>query len=138
MNEEIYTDIVTRLDALGEKLGVASGQVWEILVRQQYAEAMTEAAWGVFFFGMVGLTWYLSVLFLRWGKAEAARIEYEKERHQYYHREGDEQANTIGWVIRVVGCGFFLLVSLSWFTSAVKMLINPEYYALKEILRVVG
>jgi len=40
MNEEMFKEAMERVDTLAAKMGVAATELWEILVRQQYIEAI--------------------------------------------------------------------------------------------------
>lgn len=137
MNEEIYADITARLDALGEQLGVASGQVWEILVRQQAVESVSNFAWGLVYMVLLGLVWFFGSRIIAYSKVVEAKLRDEGA-SEYKIDEEAKGFALFGWGTRVVGTTAFGIYFITDVSTGIKLLINPEYYALKEILKVVG
>jgi multidrug transporter EmrE-like cation transporter len=97
-----------RLDALAAKLNVAAPQVWQILIRQAYAEAIV---------ALVGFGVFAIVFAINFPKAV---------------RAGDNFVpSTLYAILSGVGLvGFTIAVC-----RTLDQLINPGYYALHEVLR---
>lgn len=112
MNEEV----LQRIDALAEKLGVVSEHLWGVLVRQAYVEAVIAA----FILLATAAAWVLVVRTYRSHKAE----------DQYFDIE-DHPALTIGSIILAIVSVVVILVCPEIILTA---LINPEYAALRKIL----
>lgn len=118
--------IFTRLDALSTKLGVAAEHVWNVLIRQAYAEAGMSFA---------NLLFALIVLFVicgwvkkSWGKPGTEKTAYGNtclSEEQLFYRI----ISACALVIVVI----WSIVALSWAIDGVGYLINPEYFALKSI-----
>lgn len=110
----IDPEILKRLDGLSEKLGTASQKVWTVFIHQAHVEAAVDAFWIVL--ATAGL--YLSYRGLRLsiGKAE------QKD----------------SWMAGVIICGIGIIVLtivLGTNLAAIATpLINPEYWALQQIL----
>jgi len=101
-------ELLKRLDALAAKLGVAAEHLWDVLVRQGQIEGMRGVVLAV-----VGF-----VVMLIAGR-KAARA----------FRENRDDA-TMGWVILCFLSGGAALVGQAdaWY------LLNPEYFALRQLL----
>jgi hypothetical protein len=104
-------EILKRLDALAEKLGVAANHLWQVLVLQVHNEAIVLLVVGTIAFiaGSAVATWG--------------------------HRNLDEQGEGAAFAI-VFGWGLVAVVGGLCITHGILYLLNPEYYALKEILEV--
>ena len=103
------------LDALGTRFGATGVHLWEVLVRQQIIE------------GVYALGWFLG--------AGVGSYLYYKLLKYFYNQEGtywdDWQVGTS------VGLGICLLIIVIIglvMTYDILGLINPEFYALKELL----
>lgn len=119
MNPELQKEIFDRLDALAAKMGVAVEWLWPIFVRQQYV--------------MVGPGIVLTLL------AAAAGVGMAKWSKRLKQTQGctcDDPwvgaaiASGVFWVATIVG-----LCALAF--AGVPRLINPEYYALVDLVEVV-
>lgn len=123
--QTVKDEVFQRIDALGEKLGVAAEQLWEVLVTQHTVV-------NGLFFSAVGVT------FLVVGLAAASRIPGSIQ-------EGDKNANEKGdWTgadaVKMVALVLLTVIGVvaGVITTLVNVphLINPEYYALQDILRI--
>ncbi|EMT54778.1 hypothetical protein I532_04200 [Brevibacillus borstelensis AK1] len=107
------TDKLTQyLEQMAAKLGVAAEHVYGVLVRQQVAEGWTYVVLAV------GL---LLIVLLCGIASWATRNDYE-----------NFSANAF-----ITGCGAFLLCLLAC-GAGVRHIINPEYYAIREIMEVLA
>lgn len=108
MNQEI----LNRLDALAAKLGIASSHLWEVLVRQGQVELVQHlTAFAIFFVFTI-----MSFFWLR-----------------YCLRQDDYDWTFWGWASSVfIWVCFFISFGITTGTIT-QYLISPEYYAFREI-----
>ena len=121
--EELTTTNVSEkvfeiIDALAAQLGVAKEFVWALLVRQQYVEA-AQLAIGVICC-VVALVYTIPI---------CSKGFNEK----YTTGDADAAAAIIGLFVSVGASIYILCGSI----ACVGRLLNPEYYALKDILNMV-
>ena len=129
----VKDEVFQRLDALGEKLGVAATQLWEVLVQQH---AIVNGV----FFSLVGVAFLVlaviaSVLFFRAMRAgdENAKVGkdcYDKPTSLW--RDADV-TKVVVCAIAAVAC---LAAGIGVTLANVPHFINPQYYALQDILKV--
>lgn len=102
--------------------------IWRIMIRQQYAKAIADVATPFLMFFLAGL--YTIVIRRLWTKPS----KYENDHSSYTWT--DEFTAWI-WLTIVVPC-IFGVIFFTWsavvVSDAAKYLINPEYYAVKDIL----
>ena len=117
MSEIIYGDIKQYIDELAQSLGVAADHVYGLLVKQQIAD------------GIVTI-----IAFIATGAVLVTVFYIAVKREDFRKSE-----LTVTWFIGIAS-GMILFVTLLAgaveITGAVKQLINPEYYAIKEIMDV--
>ena len=117
-----YTEkIGSAISELANQLGVAREYVFQLLVRQQITDAIVEL---LLFGALIGLI----VLLIIKGLPKA--------------REFDDRVNDeffIVTLLSVVAVLSFILLLQSIFVvpDAIKQLINPEYYAIKEAFKLI-
>lgn len=100
--------IAELIDQLAKSLGVAADHVWQVLVYQQYIDGIKQMIiYGVIF--CVALVGFLKCL----------RLVREEEEF---------------WIIGCVLFGLAVVMTFCEFVSSIGLLINPEYYAIQEIL----
>lgn len=114
--------IMKRLDALGQKLGIAAGALWGIYVRQGYVTGLQDAFTAGFCALLLIACIVLWVLFVRSLINNGAM------------REGDGGVGAAcGFLLAVVSiggcCGFF-----SYAQDAIMELYNPQYWAITHLL----
>jgi hypothetical protein len=107
MNEEI----LKRIDVLAAKLNTTGEHLWGVLLIQQRKDAITK------------ILLFVAGLYLIWLSVRAFR----KLPGAGFH---DEPKYIIGGIVSGVVGVFFAAFGFDWWGH----LINPEYYALKEIL----
>ena len=112
-------EILKRIDALTEKLGVTSGYIWEITVRQQTISAYILIATFAFI-SLVTVTWY-KYFNRRSVTSTIANNNYE---------EIAIFGAAIGTVIASI---LFVVVAV----GAIPTLLNPEYAALKDLVKAI-
>jgi len=119
-------EVFKRLDALGEKLGVAAGHVWQVLVRQSIAEGISSLVLAILC--MAGLVVAIKVIL--WAqKTGSANKDFA----------GDWPGNCIFWFsMSIAGT---MLSTVGLFVNiyeATMHLVNPEYFALEYIMSLFG
>lgn len=127
MDNEIVQEVLSRIDSLGE-LGQ---QGFEVIVRQAYIEGVSRIL-----AGLLLLALSIALLVAAWRAFDErlllGRIRYE-EASLYRWRTGDTLALWLG----ATG-GLLLLPGMIYLWSGTKWLINPEFYAIRYLLNVLG
>jgi len=106
--------------SISSTLEKVAPHVWKIMIRQQYAKAIGDliVPWGLLF--LVLLYWL--ILRKMWQPGSS---------------EGDEEWWARFWVVRFLP-GLFSFIFAWWgfvrLSDSVMMLLNPEYYAVKDII----
>lgn len=129
-------ELFKRLDALADKLGVAAGHLWAVLVRQAYVEGMFYTAVSAAL--LVGVA--LCLYWIRWYSKQPEK--YEREYSQYNEYGPNEKFKTTtrferyGWVpitstlVGLALTGFAFDAAI----AAITGISNPEYAALQKIM----
>ena len=115
-------ELLSRLDALAAKLGVTATHLWEVLVAQQALRWMNVVAEVVALGVAAGLLYVSCKVF---GK----------------HKDSgdmEEIVSFIGMLLFAVASAGVLFCIIGDGTTAIKATINPEFYALQEVLKVLG
>jgi len=109
-------------------------EVWRIMITQQYSKAIGYPAfWGLMLLSVVILR---SVIKRYFGveKGQAIFARTEKEKNSY----SDEAYWARVWFVGIIPTALAIpltIVFLYCFTEAIMIFINPEYYALKDIIQ---
>ena len=124
MSPETVKAIGDALKPLAEKIGQGGAHVYEVFTRQQYVLGIGFFIWG-------GLALILAVAaagvaithFRRWSKLKAEKA-------------GWSETETPGMitVIALTATMFGLIVAVGFISSGTMHLLNPEYYAIQDIL----
>ncbi len=117
MNEKIYNDVSNAIAALSQKLGVAAEHVYGVLVKQQIVEGI---------FSIVAIVLCIIGIFIA---SKAIRYGFSiYEKHE----------DTSFLIVTVASTGIAIMLMASAFnTSGVLKIVNPEYYAIQEITKMV-
>ncbi|MED2979507.1 hypothetical protein P4284_22870 [Bacillus swezeyi] len=112
------------IDKLAAKLGVAAEHVYGILVKQQIVNGVICVVSTIVILALLGIA---LLKLIRKG------IEHQKTLRSFY-----TSPYTI--VAVLVGIALALVVIVSFFVIpiGINQIINPEYYAIKEILDTIG
>lgn len=119
----IRQQVITRIDALGQKLGVAVDHIWSVLVRQAYAEAAMRTA---FFLVAVTAAVFLYKLAHRWW-AEGA--------------DGNDESDfvlQVGATLITVATTITLITATVMFIHGIGYVVNPEYFAFERVAEFLG
>jgi hypothetical protein len=116
MNEEV----LKRLDLLAAKLSTTGAHLWEVLVKQAYAEAADLFIWMI-------AALALTVVFIALSRRMFRRSNEVGE------NKGD---HIFVGVVSALAAVLTSTLAVSSFASIIKTLMNPEYFALTKILEV--
>ena len=110
----LSNEVLAKIDALAQKMGVTVEQIWPWLIKQQYVEAFYPLA----LFGIFSIALFPTYRFLK-------KIKWDD-----YELSVDQ---VIGIALGIcVGIGF--CVSAIAFIVEFKNIFNPQYWALKDLI----
>lgn len=133
MGEVIYGDIKQYIEELANSLGVAAEHVYELLVRQQVISGIVGiTVGGLILIAGLAIIFFTIVAMI---KAEWVGGTYSKtpsNKYASYLELGD------GFVFQLVVALSIVAVIICTFvvSGSIMQLINPEYYAIREIMDV--
>jgi len=114
------------LNRLAEKFGTTVEHLWGVLVKQAVISAVTEIVMAL---AMVA-AWVWLFRFVR-GKTTEPK---ETPEDRYPHAEWREEGALIAWLVAAFA---LMLVAIQVYraaTTGLTALLNPEYWALKQLL----
>ena len=117
MDQEIVRQAMDKLDVLASKVGMTVEKLWPYFVRQQVLEAVTVAVVSV-------ALWIAVVVLVR-------KREWVKEQAEI--DDGRDFVIIFGSVVLGLSCVTLTIVAL----SMIPQFFNPEYYAVRDMLRMV-
>lgn len=120
------------LSLLSGYVGIVAGvmtkiapEVWRIMVRQQYANAVATPFVPLALLGFLAI--YMAVIVRWWDKTEVEK-----------RNDCDEKTQRL-WFVNIIPFILFFIFGI-WaaieLTSSVRMLINPEYYAFRDLVHI--
>lgn len=118
MGEVIYGDIKQYIEEMANSLGVAAEHVYELLVRQQVISGVITIAAFVLAWAIFG--------------AICTATTRKSETDKYGEVNGYAVISLLSGVVLVIS----LIFGFIEIAGAVKQLVNPEYYAIREIMDV--
>ena len=140
MVDKVFEQVTEYIDALSNKLGVATEQVIEVMIRQQYISGIVGVILGTAFLIITAAIIRYTIKVYDEGETERRVKEgyYSLTEPVGVNRMGKIKAELEqGWIIAVIAlfavCGIIGVVE---FVVGIKTLLNPEYYVIKEILDV--
>lgn len=116
MTEDVKTEIFDRLDALAAKMGVAAEHLWGVLVKQHLIYGIS---------AVLGIIAVLALGFYAGRQARKIPGDLENSKGEPNLKFVLYAANALSVVAAVL---------IFFMAEAVARLINPEYYALQELL----
>ncbi len=127
MNEETQKKAMEMLEALAEKLGTTLEHLWEVLIRQALVEGAYALVLAVFGMAALGGLIYACVLGVRAGRRLA-----EKEDDTFYLHGSQAVGGVLLLLFGAMVLDIFVLRNIH---TALICFINPEYWAIREVLR---
>lgn len=122
------------LQQFAAKLGTTADHIWAILVRQAYVEFWADMVpYAIWVAWLVTVYKYLPRL-LRWLDE---RVKAGKEKDRFYSLDGKEFAAAAAAIIAVVLSIAFTVIAVCNIPSEIVKVLNPEYWALQQILQAV-
>lgn len=132
MDPNTISQITQYLDKLGDKLGIGTKMIWPWLVKQVYIDSAL--AWIPFLITAVIMFFTVKYALSHWTSNGTSR--YEKPPNLRYSIVDNN--HEFAWRVLLV----FGAVCLFTFTIAVMIdgfaFLNPEYFALKKLMALVG
>jgi len=119
MNEKTQEALV----ALAEKLGTTTEYLWTVLVNQAKYDIIVSVIQMAFMFAIV---YWTIKLHIRFSKLD------EHGDSQYYHKE---EILVIPMIFAAITSVIMIVFFLNGFNDLIASIFNPEYWALKRILR---
>lgn len=119
---DIKQEVLNRLDALASKLGTTAAYLWAVLVTQAKYQGITDIGCALFWGGMAFGLYKL-------GKLMQSKAEGDK-----YDSSGFWIGAFLSWA-GGLGC---VIVFGTCLQSGILELVNPQYYALHELLTTLG
>ena len=116
MNDKLAQDVLSRLDTIAGKLGVAADHIWGVLVKQAVVSGWTDLA-------------LLAVFWVPLLTAQIAGIRW------YMKQEKPSDDNFAIPGIPAVMLVVLTIVTLILAPQAIQALINPEYWAFHDLAR---
>jgi hypothetical protein len=123
MQTELTKEILSRLDILAAKLGTTGEKLWTVLVRQARVELYQSVLTAV----LLGITAFVSFRVCRWCIHEAEESGC-----------GGGDGYGVGATLAGLACAGFCIATIAYLEGLPTLLLNPEYWALKQILYAVG
>lgn len=137
MSEQMQKELLARLDALAQKMGVAGHALWEMYVRQSYVNG---AEWLT---GSIVAAVLFVVLLKKALKLDkelddkfAADLKRYRAQTGPYHYERYPDVSSKGF-FSVAGSFIPLVLSIWWLVFAVDYLANPSLQAFQAIVQAV-
>lgn len=135
------------LDMMGAGIAVVSSNlqkiaphVWRIMIMQQYAKAAYEVAEPFCLF-MGGLLFVLIMRLLWKPKLALTSDDTNKDKYRNSNDWTDKDTEKVKYIFRSVVPSVYLVIMGIWLATSIgtsiKYVINPEYYAVKDILTLV-
>lgn len=142
------SDVIKVLEQVAAKLGVAVEYLWEILVRQKLAEGVTNIIVAIILLVVIVIICCVTPRIVkhysnRYKELKDDRIKngtgYNGSR-QISSFEEDNARNTardLPWIMVFIVL-FVLVILIPVTINGTQKLINPEYFAIKEIMDAIG
>ena len=126
MSESMMQEILKRLDTIGAKLGEGAEFAWRVSIKQQMINN-----------GILNLIISAVLLAVCWALVKILRSPYPTDSEDYNGLE-DETRH----ILKVAGCGAGTAITFVWglivLYEGLVHVINPQYYALMDLARLLG
>jgi hypothetical protein len=132
MNEfkEVIKEIMPYLEKVAEQLGTTAQYLWMLQVKQAYVVGISYLleylVWAILFFGYYKLCRFM---YLKYN----GNLFMQNPEYQYVK---DDIFTGLGWMVPsgIILVTLFIVISPS-IINVVTLLINPEYWALNEVIK---
>lgn len=115
------------LTALANKLGTTAEYLWGVLLRQAPITGVINLA--------VMAAWVaMAVLLLRWVRSKT-RVPPKTEDERYPRAEWDSDGAFFAWAGSIAFAALVAVIVGLELSGAIAALVNPEYWALRQILK---
>lgn len=139
MKQEFLSKVGDVVQTLAEKLGVAAEHVYGVLIKQQIVIGISGTVATLF-------VWIIAGFILRaYFKDDPITVTERcyTMNHDFKYRNRMDYLLTRGdgipaILIGVLGGSLFCVISVMFFTVFLPHLINPEYYAIKDIMNMIN
>ena len=135
MENELKEEVLSRIDAVAAKLGVASERLWEVFVTQSYLNGMTGAIW-ITLIMIISLTCMINIVSGAVKHAKAQEHLSIHDRTSYYFCGYNNDTPTVRLFILSAVALFFIISLIGVVVEMpqdIRQILNPEYYAWLEI-----
>jgi hypothetical protein len=139
--------IMPYLEQLANKMGVAVTHLWEILIRQSIVNGISNLIWGASFFIVVVFICMTFKPFLKHihDKYNCLKTDRIKNGTGYANSYTTSSMSEDFWhsmktaypIIISICLTVCVFISLGNFTAGIKHIVNPEYYAIQQVLDVI-
>lgn len=140
--------VMEMLEQLASKLGVAVEYLWTTLVKQQYVEGVTDIILSVFGIIVIVLLVIFAPKITKSASAKHKELANDRRKNgtgydgsysvssfeEDYYRNLSQSVPTVSIV---VGC-IVLVLTAMFLVFGVQQLLNPDYFALKEVLNTIS
>lgn len=119
------------ISVIAQNIEKAAPWVWEVMLRQQYANAISYLIepWGLFIFTLVFTLIARKKLHYEYQDTKKTKIDFEK---------GDNMEIFIfRTVVPLICIAIFAIWGLDRLSDSIQILINPDYYAIKNLLQII-
>jgi hypothetical protein len=118
--EELVSEMMTRIDVLANKLGVAAEHLWEVMIRQALITGFIE---------------FITFILLTFGLAMFLKLLFKKR--LYKHIEIEPTPAGIGVVTMIIVAVIIFIIVATLFCdldNTITKIFNPEYWAYQSFL----
>jgi Ca2+/Na+ antiporter len=135
MKEEIYSKVIEYIEGFGKVVSEGAIYGFELLVKQQIVNGIVNIV--TLLLSLVVLTLVIKYT-SKLTKSKREEVNYKKESDRWYTTSLEEDFLLGLPVIFGVVATVLLIVSVFVIPSSIAQIINPEYYAIKEIMNTLG
>lgn len=136
------------LEQLAIKLGVAVEYLWTTLVKQQYVEGVTDIILSVFGIIVIVLLVIFAPKITKSASAKHKELANDRRKNGTGYNGSYSESNfeedhyrnlsqSVPIVSIVIGC-IVLVLTAMFLVFGVQQLLNPDYFALKEVLNTIS